>query len=349
MFRIGHLGDTIVSLPALWSIREAFPDAHLALLSNAEPDNPEYVAARSVLPATGLFDDWIVYSNTQESIRKLRAFSRLYKKLRGEKFDAAFYLMPRIRSASSIRRDVMFLKSTGIKKVFGADFLSRNLIDPGAAKPLPHIVSEGDFLVELVNASGIKASARGCDISLSAEEKDAAIHWLSENCGSGFSSRKLLALAPGSKWQSKIWHEKNYVSVVSRLVKAHGVFPVVFGGAEDGPIGDRILKEVGAGANAAGKLGIREGTASMKYAELYLGNDTGTMHMAAAAGIPCVAIFAAIDFPGRWYPHGAGHTVFRVPVECEGCHTPDCFNSYLCLESVSAGEVFAACERAMGC
>ncbi len=81
----------------------------------------------------------------------------------------------------------------------------------------------------------------------------------------------------------------------------------------------------------------------MKHAALYLGNDTGTMHMAAAAGVRCVAVFAAIDFPGRWYPFGDENKIFRVAVECEGCHTPDCFNKHQCLEMISVDEVFEAC------
>ena len=61
IFRIGHLGDTLVSLPALWAIRKAYPNAHLALLSNSDKQNPQYISATAVLPENGLIDEWITY------------------------------------------------------------------------------------------------------------------------------------------------------------------------------------------------------------------------------------------------------------------------------------------------
>jgi ADP-heptose:LPS heptosyltransferase len=78
---------------------------------------------------------------------------------------------------------------------------------------------------------------------------------------------------------------------------------------------------------------------------LYLGNDTGTMHLAASVGTPCVAIFSALDLIGRWHPFGTENEVFRRSVECEGCFSPTCFNKNKCLDLISAGEVYEACVR----
>ncbi len=137
--------------------------------------------------------------------------------------------------------------------------------------------------------------------------------------------------------------KKDFVEVIQKLIKKYDVFPVIFGGREDFETGQKILANLKTGANAAGKLNIREGSAALGHCKLYLGNDTGTMHMAAAVGVPCVALFAAIDFPGRWYPFGENNKIFRNAVECEGCHTPDCFNDHKCLKMISAAKVFEAC------
>jgi ADP-heptose:LPS heptosyltransferase len=67
------------------------------------------------------------------------------------------------------------------------------------------------------------------------------------------------------------------------------------------------------------------------------------MHLAASVGTPCVAIFAAVDWPGRWEPFGSGHQTFRRQVECEGCFTSNCFNNNQCLELINADEVYGAC------
>jgi ADP-heptose:LPS heptosyltransferase len=75
---------------------------------------------------------------------------------------------------------------------------------------------------------------------------------------------------------------------------------------------------------------------------LYVGVDTGAMHLAAAAGVRCVAIMAAIDSPGRWTPRGEGHHVFRTEIECEGCGLKVCPIGNKCVEPISASEVAAA-------
>ena len=67
--------------------------------------------------------------------------------------------------------------------------------------------------------------------------------------------------------------------------------------------------------------------AALERCAFYLGNDTGTMHMAVAAGIPCVAVFSSRDFPGNWYPYGNGHVVFRTPIKCEGCFLEKCIEN----------------------
>ena len=120
-------------------------------------------------------------------------------------------------------------------------------------------------------------------------------------------------------------------------------FRSIFGGAEDREKGDRLIARCKNGVNAAGSLSVRESAALLQDCTLYLGNDTGTMHLAAAVGTPCVAIFAAIDWVGKWTPFGDNNRVFRKSVECEGCHTPTCFNNHKCLDLVTVDEVYAAC------
>jgi ADP-heptose:LPS heptosyltransferase len=76
---------------------------------------------------------------------------------------------------------------------------------------------------------------------------------------------------------------------------------------------------------------------------LYVGNDTGTMHLAASVGTPCVAIFSARDNPGKWEPTGPGHIVLRHEVPCAGCMLETCVDNDLeCLKAISVDEVLAA-------
>lgn len=345
VFRVGHLGDTIVALPALWAVRKAFPSARLTLLTNTDAKNPNYISSRNVLPSTGLFDDWMAYPSNLGPVRSAAAYAKLALALRSCGFDALFYLMTRNRTVSQIDRDLGFFRKAGIRNVLGSEYLRQNTLGAVLEKPTPSVESEGEFLLRCLEFDGIKVD-RGSvfpDMGLTVAEIGTATKWLENE--TDHRGRRLIGIAPGSKWESKIWPEQHFEHVVGRLVDAFDVFPIVFGGPEDREVGERLTRSWETGANAAGILGIREATALLGKCDLYLGNDTGTMHMAAAAGTPCVAIFAAIDAIGRWNPFGDRNVVFRRSVECEGCQAPVCFNSHKCLELVSPDEIHRACER----
>ena len=132
------------------------------------------------------------------------------------------------------------------------------------------------------------------------------------------------------------------------MIREFDVWPVVFGGDEDRMVGDMLIRKWGRGYNAAGALGLRAAAAGLKRCTLFLGNDTGTMHMAAAVGVPCVAIFSSRDHPGRWYPRGERHRVFRSQIECEGCLLVECVERQNeCLKRISAAEVLDACREVL--
>jgi heptosyltransferase III len=346
IYRIGHLGDTLVSLPAFWAIRKAFPEARLTLLTSVSRDNPNYIAADGVLPETGLFDEWLYYPKYASKAKNLKAFIKLFYDIRRRRFDCVFYLMTRNRTARQISRDISFFQKAGVKKIFGTEHLLKNLITRTDTKPLPEMNSETDFLLKSLPNGEFQFDLNSePDLLLNVEEKIYAQNWLKTHCGEAFEDNRLLAVAPGSKWESKIWAEERFTAVVKKLIERNKVFPVVFGGAEDRAKGERLLKIWGRGANAAGQLNIRQAAAALEKCRLYLGNDTGTMHLAASVKTPCVAVFAAIDYAGRWHPYGNGHTVFRDKIACEGCYLSVCPFENQCLKNISAEEVLAACEK----
>src|SRR5437762_363249 len=309
VFRIGHLGDTIVALPAFWALRDAFPNANISLLSNYDPDNPDYVTGRNVLPDNGLFDGWLTYPSSIGSMRTLYARLKLLAKIRREKFDAVVYLMTRNRTPRQIARDVRFFRLAGINSIFGVDNLKRNLFVSPIPVPTPEVTSEADFLIECLEADGVPVTNRTHDLALTDTEKSFAEKWLSNNVDENFGPR--VAVAPGSKWESKVWSEERFAAVISKLIDRFGIYPIVFGDAGDREAGNRLLRKWGTGVNAAGELTVRQSAALLERCDLYVGNDTGVMHLAGAVGTPCVAIFAAVDWIGRWKPFGESNRFFR--------------------------------------
>jgi heptosyltransferase III len=349
IFRTGFLGDTLVSLPAFWAVRNAFPNARLTLLSNSSEANSRYVLAQSILPKEGLFDNWITYPGGQSKTKLIQSFTKLFLEIRRGKFDALIYLMSRNRSKKSIERDKLFFRFAGIKNIIGTEYLLNNLLSYNQARPLPKVESEVDFFLNCLKPDifSVNNSKPKPEMLLNVDEIQTADKWLEDNCNFN-GKKKLIAVAPGSKWESKIWSEERYFQVIKKLTEEKNIFPIVFGGQEDRETGERLIKKLGSGANAAGKLNIRQAASALAKCELYLGNDTGTMHLAASVGTVCVGLFAAIDFDGRWYPSGENHHIIRKKVECEGCHSPVSLNNNKCLELIEVDEVYQTCVKVLG-
>lgn len=190
------------------------------------------------------------------------------------------------------------------------------------------------------------------DLCLDAEDEAEFHRWLATQQGGGLQNhterdeKRWVGVGLGAKMQSKRWGLDRYREVLQRLIKKHDLCPVFFGGAEDAPAAESMIQDLGRGMNACGELSLRGAARALKACLFYLGNDTGTMHLAVAAGIRCVAIFSARDYPGKWYPYGAGHRVHRVPVDCEGCMLVECIEQdRKCLKSIETDEVYASCVR----
>ena len=352
VFRIGHLGDTLVALPAFWALRKRFPNAHITLLSNVSAKNAGYPTAQGVLPAKGLFDEFISYPNEAGKAAAALGFLKLGVAIRQGRYDMLAYLMTRNRDEGRVKRDLSFFRLAGIKQHIGTKHLLANYLPENGKAPLPEVEPEYKYLLKCLSEEGVTGGGDpGQEIStellLGGDERINATVWIDENCGDPLSAgSKFIAVAPGTKWESKLWPEENYAEVLSRLITSKGLFPIIFGGPEDRDKGDRILQKLGTGANAAGELSIREAAVALAQCRLYLGNDTGTMHLAAAMGVPCVAVFAAIDYPGRWVPFGNNNAVLRKAIPCEGCHSPICKFNHECLE-ISVEEVYQACVRVL--
>jgi ADP-heptose:LPS heptosyltransferase len=253
--------------------------------------------------------------------------------------------MTRNRTTDQIARDTRFFRLAGVQELLGAEYLGRNLLPTPIPIPTPETVSETEFLLELLENEGVAARPDPIfDLALTGSETSSAYQWIEKT---GNSAAKLIAVAPGSKWPSKVWSTERFYEVVSRLIREFDVTPIVFGGSEDRKSGERLIERWGRGTVAAGELNVRQSAALLTRCCLYLGNDTGAMHLAAAAGIPCVAIFAAVDWLGRWKPYGENHRTFRKHVECEGCHSPFCNNGNKCLDLIDVDEVYEACKSIM--
>jgi len=346
VFQIGQIGDTIVALPAFWAIRKQFPKEHLTLLSDRQPDR-RCVSGVQLLEGTGIFQSYLSYpaSTVTSRFRKAWHLLRLAATLRAAKYDRLIYLVPSLRSPRQIVRDRSFFRLAGITDFVGMDAFPK-LPGKMPGQRLPKVACEADLLLARLAASGVDVPEprKGCmDLKLGATEKTAVDRWLRSLPSDG--GRVWIGVGPGSKMPAKIWPFERFREAVDLLITECDVWPVVFGGPEDKDTADQLIRLWQRGYNGAGALPLRPAAQALSLCSLYLGNDTGTMHLAAAVGCPCVAIFSAREWPGMWHPYGAQHRPLRAPIDCEGCGLTTCMDrGNECLKRISVSEVFSACR-----
>jgi ADP-heptose:LPS heptosyltransferase len=347
VFRIGQIGDTVAALPSLWLLRQQFPEARIVVLSEI-PARKTHLPPETVLPIAGLVDGFEKYPGGASFKNFIVAWRQLTN-LRKRGFSTLVYLVPSGRTKRRRLRDRIFFRLAGIQhllasKGFAVDFYPR--LTDGTLKPLP---KEADALLERLKLDGlpVPAPGQGCmDLLISETERQRAWDWWRQN-GSPKTTHGWVAVCCGAKYTAKLWPLERYAEVVQLLIHKHGIFPVIIGGAEDRKVGEKLLSQWETGLCAAGELSVRESAALMEDARFYLGNDTGAMHLAAAMGRPCVAVFSARDWPGIWEPYGSGHKVLRFDVPCSGCRLEVCDKDLQCLRGIQVEQVYEACMGVM--
>lgn len=342
VFRSGLLGDTLVAIPALWCLRKAFPNASIAYLWQRLPNN-YFVKGCTVLEGAGLIDKFDYYETCPSMVRRIASAIELFWRLRRHTWDLGIVLEEPHWPA----RRGHLLKLCGAKLTLGPDGkgVQHPRDDNKRLIRVPHIA---DTLIDILRPLDIPLPepGKGClDVGLGPSEETAVDVWI-HAVGATEAPKPWIAIGPWSNMPAKRWPLKRFEKVVSNLIEEFNVTPIVFGGSEERRVGEELILRWGRGYVATGELSIREGIELLGRCAVYLGNDTGTMHMAAAGGTRCVAIFSSRESPGRWEPYGSGHVVFRKNISCEGCMLRECVeNKMRCILFIETQEVTDACRQ----
>lgn len=306
VFRTGQLGDTLIALPAIAAVRRRHPEADIVLLTD-QPSDPGWVASTDVIRETELVDRVVVYRHSRSPQKRTLELLRVARALSGERFMAAYALTHWRTNAQRWRDKILLRLLTRTSKVALAP---QNI----GATP------EWRRLVATVTQDDI------CDFTIKPSLKtQEAIDTLFERLAIPRNAL-LVALGPGSKMAAKRWPWDRYLEVGRRVLENFPeAFLLVLGGSEDGPVGEQLCGSWGERSrNLAGLTTIMESACVLGRSAAYVGNDTGTMHLAALSGAPCVAIFSSRDVPGKWAPYGPRHVVLRSDPPCSGCMLEIC-------------------------
>src|SRR5205823_7933483 len=151
---------------------------------------------------------------------------------------------------------------------------------------------------------------------------------------------------PGSVLETKRWSAHRF-GELARGLAARGLTIVVTAGPGEESFASQVAREIQGTVILLG-LTIPELAELIRGARLYIGNDSGPMHLAAAVGTPVVAVWGSSD-SRRWRPWSVEHRVVQNPFECNPCPGYRCLvaDTPTCIESVTVQQVENALEEMM--
>ncbi len=159
---------------------------------------------------------------------------------------------------------------------------------------------------------------------------------------------KIIYANPASRWETKFWTISGWAQLADLIAKESGWSLILSGGPQDLGYIEQITAEMKSPARvAAGKLSLSDAVALMERSDLYVGVDSGPMHIAAFTNTPVVAIFGPTD-PAKVGPYGAGHVVLQnEDLDCLICRKRSC-PEMSCMNGITAERVFEAVREQLG-
>jgi heptosyltransferase-1 len=310
--RLSAMGDVIHTLPAAHALRQAFPRAYIGWLieerwaellcaagsSRRGPRSPQRPLVDEVHSV-----NLKAWGKSPFSIATLQRAATVWNDVRDAGYDAVVDLQGAIRSA-------VLARLSGARAVYGAAeprespaslWYTRKVVERGR-----HVIEKNLSVAEALVGSEI-AKNIPCDLSCDLP-RDSQAEVRTEQALAKDHVRDFAILNPGAGWGAKRWPAERYGEVARSLAQA-GVCPLVNYGPGEEDLFRAVLAASGGRAMPM-KGSVTELIALTRRARIFIGGDTGPLHLAAALRVPVVAIFGPTD-PARNGPYGTRSVVLR--------------------------------------
>ena len=285
VFSFSFIGDAVLSTSVIQPLRRHFPDAHITFLVGPR--------AFDLLATEPNIDVVIVYDNRGEHAG-WKGRLRLIKTLRVDKFDL-----------------VVNLRDSLTARCIGAEHWGMVRGESNR-----HAVTR---YLEVLQRHGIDTTDAHPHLQLTEAEQAMAHCFLSE---AGITAERLLiGIHPGGNWVYKLWDAKNYALVANALCKEQNAAILLFAGPNERELQTQVSEMMDVPPILVQTENLRHLAALISTCDVYIGNDTGPMHIAAAVDTPVVALFGSTN-PIRSGPYGEKRTVVQSGIElgCNPCH-----------------------------
>jgi heptosyltransferase-2 len=330
------VGDAILALPALRAVRHRHTDAQISIL--ARP----YVA--DIYRDQQVCDDLIPYDPIGEH-RSWSGRERLVFDLRSRKFDVAILLQNAFDAAWLAWR-AQIPQRIGYARDARSLLLTKAIPVPQPGEIPAH---EKFYYLELLRRAGwLDQLTDEPHIALRVPDtaRQRAAQILLE---AGARSHALrIAVAAGASYGSaKCWPPDRFAKALNALLSHADADIILFGTPTELPVSAAITSELQrTPINLTGKTNITDLPALLSQCHLFLGNDSGAMHVAAAVSLPVVAVFGPTD-PDGTAPVTPRLTIVQRKPYCSPCFLRRCPTDHRCMTTVTPAMVHSALESAL--
>ncbi|MCI0420290.1 MAG: lipopolysaccharide heptosyltransferase I [Acidobacteria bacterium] len=334
IIKLGSIGDVVHTLPALTDLKRSFPEAEVDWLVESK--------SRVLLDGNLCLHE-VIKIDTRKwrrswSFATLREILQTISKLRARRYDAALDFQGLWKSAvlgrlSGARRLIGF--DRGALKEPGCRIFYDERITPDRAAR--HVI---DIYKELLRSLKVTPGPHRFDLPVPNEDEQYIAGQLSSR-----QIKDFFVLNPGGGWETKNWAPENYALLHDKLWKATGVPTVLTWGPGEEPLVEEVLRACAGPAPVTFPASLHQLIALLKRAKLFVGGDTGPLHLAAACGTPIVGIFGPTN-PSRNGPFSSEDIVVSHQVPCGPCYKRTCeIYKKECMRLVQVEEIYKAILR----
>jgi heptosyltransferase-2 len=322
------VGDAIIALPALQAVRNRFPAAQISIL--ALP----YVA--DIYRGQDVADELIPYDRDGEH-KGIGGKEKLADVLRSKKFDTAL-LLQNAFDAAWIAWRAGIPERIGYHRDARGFLLTKAIPVPRAGEIPAH---ERYYYLELVRRAGwIDALPEILEISLRvSEDHSRQAEAKLQRCGSQAAAIRIAMGAGASYGSAKCWPPERFARAINQLLKERKADVLLFGTPAEAEVSAEIRARLDQPAvDLTGKTEISELPALLSRCTVFLGNDSGAMHVAAAVGLPIVAVFGPTD-PKGTAPVTPRCTIVQEKPYCSPCFLRRCPTDHRCMTVIAPDRV----------
>ncbi len=325
------VGDAVMTLPALEAVYENFPSARITVIVRpwVAPLFENHPAVSEVL----------VFQKHDSFIKDFAEIRGLIESIKEKQFDLAILFQNAFEAAI-----IAYLG--GVKYRVGFDSDGRGLLLTHAIKRTGEIfkIHQVEYYLSILKAVGLKAESRTPVIHIAKDNllKAASLLKLKGITENDF----LLGFAPGAIFgNAKRWPPERFAEIGDIAAERWGAKTIIMGSKKEKYVGSIVTGLMNhSPVDFCGTTSLEEAIALISRCNFFLSNDSGLMHVAAALGVPTLAIFGSTDHIATG-PRGPKTGIVKHDIYCAPCLKQECPTDFKCMLSITPEEVWEEMER----